>query len=1623
MTEKPPEDKTLEICVDSEGYVTCPDCNEKKRCGTAGVENILKNHRGTKACIDAKAKKAKENKKLKDACILSFMQPKAKPVPSTVMVTPIAQSAMPNKPVECSTDQAKAIDAPDGAPHTKQSPFVQHLKNLSQSLPPQIPEGTKEDLLARFSNPAMHDDLTIKADSLWEDIINPFLKATLGWGVEGNLTDVIRRGELGFDAVVKYVEYFVEKREVDVALFEGKLTYLVEIIENMRRRDLPTNTFASPSLPSETSAPGPVDSDVEIVEVISPATREETQGSDDVQTLPKLRSKPVSRSQRCSGYALRLPGGRTPHGAYPFALHNILAIPWDYTVRNNAMSLISRACEGFCKDGQTCCMACRSLARNKTLEGILVRMEDGIPETTQYAYHGIDGLIQLLHRKSEQSEFHRLRGLNYTKSLLRKSTALDDHKRFLVAVASGNMMRVDRLISVALRQKKGIQATIKLLGDATEGVHKFKSYGEQDYDKGMVLLRLGGNRLAAFGNKALGLPSITALRNFSSIPPIIPSHARPSATEIEANIKASFEGIMDVVEGGGGNVYHAVLMFDEIATEKRIRLDRSEKFFLGVCRQHGQRTSLKFSCVEDMEELFRCLDQDEVHYASEATIGALGILCDNHRIYPARPILISGDCKKESGEEHANVLQTTLDAISNQSDFLNIRIVSIASDGEKRRGTALAKLTFKNLLSSESKIYGMLSCLVFMDLHVGSDDLTADKDCKHIIKRLRNFVIRPRGFLIGNERITPPLLQVQIESAGASSAHIRASFNPKDRQDVPLAFNTLKDIWTLPQVPSVSNYNDRPGFQNIRTALWVFGRFLYHLIFPYLCVYLSLSEQLEHLSAAAHLALALFREGGKDSLPTELYSDVMIMVKNVYFCVAKAKADHPTGSFWITLLGTDRLEELFGILRTMVGNDANVDMLQLTERLGGTTEVSNIFAKHPEWDRSPRRLKMPTLTRSSEDIPGQSDHLKPGTWKGDVRLDNVTLQTCWRRGRHLIENELPSYGKILSQSENEAGISILSPFGQLLVNVPRDEDDFEIEENFNEGSNLPEESRPSLLSSEAAELRVEVEDSLRLELDELEKDKLSPGVQANRFITFQGQKMTKVKALGLYSKYRKIPTSTDRLRRVQGVGRHVGLETGMGDVDTSDLSGSGTVLMVSDPIASLLRCEGHIWLCIGLVNGITNDGKSVPFLDLDLLGESKISVSYQLLGLRPSTSDDDPSMAHDWRTYSTAERTIAAPGCIVQPINPEISKPNSPGTPLFYLFDSRVLNAMSASIYEGLVRSNRKLIPKFGDRTAEYPYRERLGENITYPRKACFLAQNSADTYMNGNEDDELIACPLCTDPIIYFDPGQGQRMLQHIGSHILFDKKVARSDEPCGLCLRPSMICQHFLKKGRGARGKLTFDHDRTRTCPVKHSISYSVAVKSSDSSPCSNAPIICPLCSDKHDPAVWRYNMRAHFSRVHPTVTDLERYCHLWELTKFEQQEMKKTYDKRRHVPSKRKKASELAPLVISEAHRAQVVPILEEGREGSQSSDTELSGSEYDKNDLHEGGEEEGSETESGSELDIDTDRTPAADQGVDIDMRENDTNGGNTGAPDVVDNQGAELQRNGIQRTTAGILHFL
>jgi hypothetical protein len=186
----------------------------------------------------------------------------------------------------------------------------------------------------------------------------------------------------------------------------------------------------------------------------------------------------------------------SPHTTYPFALHDSLILPWDYSLKNGVMKLFARSCHGFTEGSDMACLPCQRLVKNEKLENILRQMEEGVHKNAGFAYHGFAGLQQMLHYKNQQIEFYRLRGLNQARKLLAKVTALSDHKRLLMAIASGKASQVDRLISINLHKKRGARGLLASYMAATEGYYDPKGYTEEEDMKALLLWKLGGNRVA-----------------------------------------------------------------------------------------------------------------------------------------------------------------------------------------------------------------------------------------------------------------------------------------------------------------------------------------------------------------------------------------------------------------------------------------------------------------------------------------------------------------------------------------------------------------------------------------------------------------------------------------------------------------------------------------------------------------------------------------------------------------------------------------------------------------------------------------------------------------------------------------------------------------------------------------------------------------------------------------------------------------------------------------------------------------------------------------------------------------------------------------------------------------------
>ncbi|KAJ7631573.1 hypothetical protein DFH06DRAFT_1189881, partial [Mycena polygramma] len=145
--------------------------------------------------------------------------------------------------------------------------------------------------------------------------------------------------------------------------------------------------------------------------------------------------------------------------------------------------------------------------------------------------------------------------------------------------------------------------------------------------------------------------------------------------------------------------------------------------------------------------------------------------------------------------------------------------------------------------------------------------------------------------------------------------------------------------------------------------------------------------------------------------------------------------------------------------------------------------------------------------------------------------------------------------------------------------------------------------------------------------------------------------------------------------------------------------------------------------------------------------------------------------------------------------------------------------------------------------------------------KACFYVDLDL---RNGNGRGEFghrpaessFECTKCF-PSVPISTKNYQRVLEHNGAHILFDRSISAMDQPCGLCLRPFPMCTFIFLKSAGTAAARQIDWSRS-TCLNPLKFQMAAAMKSSDQSPCTNHLIICPLqCGI----VVWTYNLTAHY------------------------------------------------------------------------------------------------------------------------------------------------------------------
>ncbi|KIJ33191.1 hypothetical protein M422DRAFT_264908 [Sphaerobolus stellatus SS14] len=606
----------------------------------------------------------------------------------------------------------------------------------------------------------------------------------------------------------------------------------------------------------------------------------------EVQPKPPRKEQPQQRPLTademktcCPGILVEFPAG-SPFQSFPWGILDECNFPWTIEVLDHKIFFRSDTC--LKEDFSVLCNSCLTLKKNKNTH-------------------------QLREREARyvcQANNSKLNSLNLSHALAIRNHALGKHKRFMLAIASGEIKHVHSLVSVALKQKCGIQTVLEHARLAMDNMYSSCKYGEQDYHYFQLVRLLGGNRLLSIAQKMEYAPSRHTLVRHSETHHLQVSVSYPTITGVVGNINSTFGKDFAMVKRTG-----YILLVDELAAEACLRYDADNNTILGVCCEHGVSEVLSVNSHDEAELILKHIQSGKIHLSTEAMVAVLGALTGHPKLDTARTILISGTCKKETAPQHVHLLKTAVAAIEKSSSALKGRLWSIASDGESKCGKVLVSIALSMELPATSPIYEDLAYLPLFDIRCGPNDITLDKDYKHVaFKRVRNTIVHPIGMKI----------------AGIAS-QVKSLLQPNDKQDVPLAHALLRTIASLGPAAADSNAT----YVHTHEVLIFLSKICSCLVEPYTNINLSLREQLNLLSAAAHCILWLYIHGRGAFMPVQLYEDIMHMTKNAFFCIAKMKHEVPNGSFYLISLGTDCLEAQFGNIRSMIGNNSNADLLQI----------------------------------------------------------------------------------------------------------------------------------------------------------------------------------------------------------------------------------------------------------------------------------------------------------------------------------------------------------------------------------------------------------------------------------------------------------------------------------------------------------------------------------------------------------------------------------------------------------------------------------------------------------------------------------------------------------------------
>ncbi|EIM82196.1 uncharacterized protein STEHIDRAFT_160759 [Stereum hirsutum FP-91666 SS1] len=617
---------TDEFDADSTRF--CEACKRDVRIGFGGEANWQQHLKSSKHRLKAPVPTAQGIKNFFTRIVSS-----AKP---TISSSPSAAS-LKTQPLPSLSLESEVIDV--DASGDVRSPGVpdkplwlvlsSRLRCADSQLPQAVPLGVLTDAFAEISGNPMHG--VVDVEEAWEEHLNPSLHRVFGYdsSVE-SLVGIVRRGTVGLEGFGDWVEA-IGQAGVDVEMLRERVEKLLEAARIVAQQHGVQLQYPDQTRPLEPSNLDDIPPPLEPIRSASPSSSPARPASIDLDDIPPplepipKRSKPVALAVvlfTCLGYRMVFPDGASPYLSYPFAIHDIQALPWNVAIINPGPQLYLRSLDCAGQSTRPTGASCRKLENHSVIMGIRHRNLDGTHKNTPWAYLSIAQLFDWLKRKTSQIDALHLDGLNRGRLIAVRVRHLDGWRRLVMSIINNEIPRIRVALAVQERNGAGVFGYLRAVDSAAKQAYKPKSYQEADFQRAYLIWKLGGVSAANIAHRTLGTPSIDSTRRNMTVNHIRASSGFPTVNELVANLRAAFEDWAPMAATGPSGplvVYGASVSSDELKIQERLRWEAFLNTILGLCREHSSGLCLDFRSLRQADVVLEALKAvpQRVHFASE----------------------------------------------------------------------------------------------------------------------------------------------------------------------------------------------------------------------------------------------------------------------------------------------------------------------------------------------------------------------------------------------------------------------------------------------------------------------------------------------------------------------------------------------------------------------------------------------------------------------------------------------------------------------------------------------------------------------------------------------------------------------------------------------------------------------------------------------------------------------------------------------------------------------------------------------------------------------------------------------------------------------------------------------